>query len=132
MGKQVSKATRTRILNLVKAGKVKFAEHLDFKKIQMKRVETPEERREKFENPVFTHVSFSHGWRKWRKKGFTGSNGGCIILWAVKGIGGGELTIKLDTKGRLCLNTETMGREFSKKILCALVDAAKTDRKDNS
>jgi len=129
MNKKVSKATRTRILNLVKAGRVKFAEHIDFKKIGMRKVETPEQRRDKFENPVFTHVSFSHGWRKWRKKGFTGDNGGCIILWAAKHIGGGELTIKLDTKGRLYFDTECMGKDFAKKILCALVDASYTDCK---
>lgn len=128
--KKVSKRTRTRIVNLIKAGKVQFASHIDFKEVG--KPETAEERKRKFEKPEFTHVSFSHGWRKWRKKGFEGDNGGCTILWGAKGIGGGELTIKLNKLGELYLDTERMGKDFTKKILCALVDSGMTDCQGNS
>lgn len=131
MAKKASKAVRTRIVKLVKAGKMQFAAHLDFDKMEVGKPQTEAEHKERFERPKFIHISFSHGWRRWRKKGFTGDNGGCTILWAAKGIGGGELVIKLTTKGELYFDTERMGRDFTKKILCALVDAGKTDCEDN-
>lgn len=48
-----------------------------------------------------------------------------IIGWATKGHGFGELTFYKDKDGNIEVQTETLGKAFAKKVLCALVDKAK-------
>lgn len=121
--KPAMKRVRTRIVNLIKKGRVRFV--ATAKGIKMPNLMAPrpplEQRIQK--NPV-KNIEFQSAWGRWRKRGFKGSNGGFTVGWGMDEVGFGELTVKLDRNGKLLLNTEHMGKDFAKKILCALVDSA--------
>lgn len=46
------------------------------------------------------------------------------IDWAVPGFGFGSLSIRRDNDGTLKIDSETLGKDFVKAILCDLVDKA--------
>ncbi len=45
--------------------------------------------------------------------------------WAAPGLGFGEMRLKLLNNGKLIIDTEKLGKEFAKKVLCAIIDSAK-------
>ncbi len=48
------------------------------------------------------------------------------IGWSVDGIGFGQMVLNIDEKGNVAsIDSETMSREFVKRVLAALVDQAK-------
>jgi hypothetical protein len=121
--KPAMKAVRTRIVSLIRKGRVRFTEVArGIKMPTLAAPRAPLEQRIK-KNPV-KNIEFRSAWGRWRKRGFKGSNGGFTVGWGMDEVGFGELTVKLDRNGKLLLNTEHMGRDFAKKILCALVDSA--------
>jgi hypothetical protein len=69
-------------------------------------------------------------WGSWEKPvgvvtGETmGNKGGMTVGWSTVSAGFGELTIYIDKDdGKLKADTEGMGKDFCKKVLCALVDS---------
>ena len=50
---------------------------------------------------------------------------GFILNWSCKGIGFGQLTICQTKEGQFDIDTECMGDEFAKAVLCKLVDQSK-------
>lgn len=83
--------------------------------------------RKKDGNVKIRGVSF---WGSWRKKidgKVKGNNGGMKIMWEANGIGFGEIDLVV-SKGKnpkLQIYTETMGNEFVKKVLEAVLVSAK-------
>jgi len=52
-------------------------------------------------------------------------NGSIYVSWVRKGKGFGEFYLSIDKdSGKLYLDDEIMGKDFVKKVLCALVDEA--------
>lgn len=47
-----------------------------------------------------------------------------LLSWGAKGIGFGEVSIHFKKDGSIVIDDETMGREFVKAALCAVVDKA--------
>jgi len=47
---------------------------------------------------------------------------GFVLNWSCKGIGFGQLTIHQTKEGQFKIDTECMGDEFAKAVLCKLVD----------
>ena len=50
---------------------------------------------------------------------------GFVLNWSCKGIGFGQLTIEQTEDGEFKMDTECMGDEFAKAVLCNLVDKSK-------
>lgn len=51
-------------------------------------------------------------------------SGTVCINWGRPGIGFGGIYISTDAEGKTVLETESMGKEFVKEVLCQLVDEA--------
>lgn len=102
-----SRNIQQEIIKRIKEGKVKWKKGVDFATLS-----NPASM-DKFENPRFKSVELGSVWQK-----------GFIIEWGAYGIGCGELTFRVDRKGKLEMDTECMGKEFAKKILLAFVDSA--------
>jgi hypothetical protein len=54
---------------------------------------------------------------------------GILIRWSCKGVGFGELYVQ-EKDGQLHFETECMGRQFVKDVMCAAIDAGTTDNND--
>src|SRR6266446_6394485 len=100
---------REKLLKLLKEGKVEWPEVS--KGCFERRIST--------DKPDFAvveaHVKF---WGPYERK-----QGGMEISWGTVSAGFGILTIFLDKDGTLKADTEMMGKEFCKKVLCKLVDS---------
>jgi len=68
-------------------------------------------KKDKFENPVFTYANLEKTDRDWQ---FT-------LQWGAKGIGLGAFTFFFKDDKLMCDN-ECMSKAFVKKALCAMVD----------
>jgi predicted aconitase len=49
---------------------------------------------------------------------------GISIAWAARGVGFGNMSIIEFSNGEVLIDTENMGKEFVKEVLCALIDKA--------
>lgn len=51
--------------------------------------------------------------------------GGFQVDWTAKGCGFGQFYFYYDEDGQLCCSSETMGKDFIKRMLCQMVDDCK-------
>lgn len=81
----------------------------------------------------FTHTEFGGVFSFTASEGVDGNGKvhkfpggmGFRFNWVAEGVGFGEFQLKLRTDGVLEIDAETLGKEFFKRALCALVDSAK-------
>ncbi len=103
--------------------KLKIAKHapdvLDWAEKTMKEIRK-DPKPEKLEDYEVTSCVLDCSWGP--AEGGSLSKGGLKIQWGVKGVGFGELDIWITSEGKLRADSETMGRDFAKLIMCALMD----------
>jgi len=55
-------------------------------------------------------------------KKFSTEHEGFVLNWSCKGIGFGQLTVHQTEDGKFKVDTECMGPEFAKAVLCKIID----------
>ena len=65
-----------------------------------------------------------NGFDVWGRIGAKGAeHKGFVIAWQAN-IGWGELSVYMTKDGKLLIDTECLGKDFAKQVLCQLVDEA--------